>query len=569
MAEKLPAFDANLARIMRRKGVSADAVPTHERWLDFLAAINSCLIGYETNRSLLDESAKLSSTRLRQLYEELRRESSLRLAEIERHRSELEAEVNERTADLSAAQTELYKINARLHYDATHDNLTGVRNRAYFMQELERRFAFCSKVGGSDESATTGLAVFFVDLDRFKGVNDSLGHDVGDEVLVTAARRLESVLRDDDCLARVGGDEFCILVDLDGDVDHEELADVLASQFDSPFECGGLLIPIRGSVGAAIARSHHESGGMLLRDSDIAMYRAKDQQSPFVVFNQSLFDDLQESLELEHDLNQAVAERAFFINFEPIVDIHTGQVRATESLARWNHPTRGVLAPTRFIPIAQEVGLLAAIDRLIFEETCRELRGWIDKGLVLDDYGINTNFSRSQLDRSDAVAFMTATTREYDIDPQRVSLEILESHLVEDSGQASATIHQLSELGFKIFIDDFGTGYSSLSYLSKYPIDGIKIDRSFVRDAAEKSENRELIRSIVAMANALRVQVVIEGVETMGQLELVRSLGCHLVQGFVFTKPMQSARAEEFLRESSHLDVLSTLDGQMRLQVPD
>lgn len=559
MASSPNQINANLARIMRRKGVAADSPPSLERWADFLGALDACLSDYEKNRELLDASAKLSSAQLRELYDQLRNESELRLADSERYQRKLELDVQSRTADLSAAQDELREINARLEYDATHDSVTGVYNRAYWIRELERRFEECQAAQSSGDIESCRLVVFYVDFDKFKRINDSHGHETGDRILVAAVERLQRVLSPGDCLARLGGDEFTILSNLAPDHSEAALAAQIVAQFETPFDCDGLLVPLEASVGAAAAGSHHSSAGEVLRDADIAMYRAKNKRSSFVVFDKALFQAVQESIELERGLASAIAERQFFVNFEPVIDIATGTICGTESLARWEHPERGVLRPARFIPVAEERNSMATIDRIVFEETCIALQGWADLSLTTNTYRVHVNLSGSQLERTDTVGYLQSTIGKYGIDSSQIALEILETYLVEDSGQASRNVRELSDLGFAIFIDDFGTGYSSLSYLAKYPIDGIKIDRSFVRDVDSKPSNHELIRSIVAMAGALNVQVVVEGVETLEQLALVRELGCHLIQGYVFTQPLCGGCTSDFLGASPHLEIIEAL----------
>ena len=547
-------LNTSLARIMRRKGVTSDEQPTADRWEDFLLSIDSCLESYEKNRELLDASAKISSSKLRRLYEQLKIESSLRLAESERHQQELESDVQKRTADLIEAQRELEKINERLQYDATHDSLTGVFNRKYLINELNRRFEICRKSDWRDR-----IAVFYVDFDKFKRINDTLGHETGDQLLTAFAKRMQGVLNMGDCLARLGGDEFVLLATLDQDADESELAGRIVSEFEAPFQCRGMEVVIQASIGVVVANQKHEAAQEMMRDADIAMYRAKKKRCPFVLFDQQMFDDVQESLSLERELKTAISERQFVVNFQPIIDTQYNKVRSTESLARWEHPDKGIISPRKFISIAEESGSIASIDRIIFEKTCQTLRDWMDNSVVPADHKVNVNLSSGQLERTDSIPFLLKTINKFEIKSSQVVLEILESQLLEDTGQASQNIHELSELGFEIFIDDFGTGYSSLSYLAKYPIDGIKIDRVFVQDAEKKPENRELIRSIVAMAAALDVKVVIEGVETVEQLKLVSDLGCHLVQGFVFAKPMCKQRAMGFLISDDHVDVIREL----------
>lgn len=548
-------LNTTLARTMRRKGVGLDEVPSIERWTEFVLAIDATLDGYETNRELLDASAKIASSQLRDLYERLKAESSLRLAESDRHKRELEDDVRSRTADLWEARRRLEVINARLQFDATHDSLTGMYNRSFFLSEIQERFARCVEDGWSSR-----FAVFYADFNNFKRINDSLGHGTGDQLLVAVADRLQGILADGDCLARLGGDEFTIVCAVPKEGDELAFGARVAEQFEAPFDINGMEVELRASVGAVVAHPEHQTVDEIMRDADIAMYRAKGDRLPFVLFDHHLMADIQETLTMERELRVAIAERQFVVHFEPVVDINDNRVCSTESLVRWIHPTHGALHPERFMPTAQESGAIAGIDRLVFDQTCQALRNWIDHGTVTDEHKVNVNVSSAQLGRPDFIPFLVRTLSSYGLTTSHVVIEILETHLLEDVGQAADAVHKLAELGFEVFIDDFGTGYSSLSYLAKYPIHGLKIDRMFVREAEATAHNRELIRSIVAMAEALNVMVIVEGVETLEQLRLVWDLGCRHVQGFVFTESMDASSAEQFLRNGKHRGAVKAID---------
>ena len=555
MSDSTQKSKSDLARIMRRKGVGTDEVPSLERWLDFLSAVESRLGEYEKNRELLDKSVKTSSDQLKQLYEQLKTESNLRLVESKRHQEELENDVRQRTADLHRAQLDLERINERLAYEATHDNLTGVFNRTYFIRAADQRFQSCLKNFWNER-----FALYYIDFDKFKQINDTLGHEAGDQLLIAFAERMKSVLSEGDCLARLGGDEFTLMTELKEGHDGTELARKIKRMFEEPFKCRDLEVSIQASIGIAVGGRNYESAEGLMRDADIAMYQAKEKGKTFVLFDQQMREKLLETLELERDLKVAVAECQFVVNFEPVVDLKNQTVYSTESLARWKHPHKGTVSPSKFIPIAKECGLVVDIDRIIFEKTCEAFRRWQDETVVSASHKFSVNLASGQLERFDLIPFLLRTILDNGIESSRVILEIQESHLLDDSGQASQNIHDLSQLGFEILVDDFGTGYSSLSYLSKYPIDGIKVDRVFVRDAQSKPENRVLIRSIVAIAGALDMKVIIEGVETIEQLKLVNERGCNFVQGFVFTTPMREKQAMKFLKDDGHINVLEELE---------
>jgi|GEM_PF-2361695 len=488
------ALNRTLKRLLRRQGVSFEQTPSLENWNNFLRAADQTISEFAHNRTQLEQSVRSTPQKLNQAYEDLKVETSLRLEQAESHKRELEGQVQERTADLEEARQHLERVNKRLEYDATHDHLTGAHNRSYFIRELNRRVALQGTTGASE------FSLFFIDFDRFKYINDSFGHLVGDKVLIQVANRLAKLADHATCVARLGGDEFVLLTARHDEDVAIQLAQRISDTFTSPVRVGDNEIIIFASIGIVLSDGTYQSADNVVRDADIAMYRAKD--------------------------------------------------------LRWIHPTKGVISPGKFIPLAEELQMVMAIDRIVFEKTCQQYRDWRANEVASAQQKFNVNLSSAQLAKSDIVSFLLSTADAYDVNPHEVVLEITESYLLEDSALVMKNLNEMNELGFDIYVDDFGTGYSSLSYLAKYPIHGIKIDRSFVRDLADHPENRELIRSIIAMADALNLKVITEGVETMEQLRVITELGCHYIQGFLFTRPMNSQQATDFLLEQPYLDLL-------------
>ena len=539
-----------LKRLMRRQGVAIDEVPNLESWNNFVLAVEQTLEEFSANRELLEQSVQATSLKLQQAYEDLKTESDLRLAQADLHQRELENLVQERTLELQNAQLRLEKINKRLEYDATHDDLTGLANRNQLMRQLNRSVAKLS------DQADRGFCFFFIDCDRFKQVNDRFGHLIGDKVLIQVANRLSALVGDTSCLARLGGDEFVLLMSWLEESQAVRFAQRINDVFAQPLRIRDTEIHIAASVGIVIADGYYKSADEVVRDADIAMYRAKTKGNCYQLFDEEMRTKHLEQVELERELEIAVREKQFCVNFEPIVDTKGSNIFSFESLVRWIHPDKGIISPGKFIPLAEELGLVIEIDRIVFEKTCRQFQQWQTKNISDQDRKCNVNLSSGQLERADTVPFLLSAIDASEMSPEDVVLEITESYLLADSGLVIKNLNEMNQLGFNIFVDDFGTGYSSLSYLAKYPIHGIKIDRSFVRDVETSKESKELIRSIIAMADALNLKVVTEGVETREQLQIITELGCHYIQGFLFTRPMNSIQAEAFLTDKPYRELI-------------
>jgi diguanylate cyclase (GGDEF)-like protein/PAS domain S-box-containing protein len=440
--------------------------------------------------------------------------------------------------------TERKNTEEQLLHDAFHDALTNLPNRALFTDLLTR------SLGRARRRADYRFAVLFIDLDRFKVVNDSLGHTIGDELLKALTRRIERCVRPGDTVARLGGDEFTILVDDIGDSsDATRVADRIQHELAQPFNLSGHEVFTSASMGIAVSASGYKEADDLLRDADIAMYRAKALgKARYEVFDTAMHARAKALLELETDLRRAVERGEFRLHYQPLVTLETGRITGFEAVVRWEHPVHGLIGPAAFIPIAEETGLIIPIGKWVLREACRQMRTWQDRYPALSDLTISVNLSGKQFAQPGLVEEIDQALKETGLDPQRLRIEITESVVMENAASAMAMIDQLRALKVKIDVDDFGTGYSSLSYLQRFSLDHLKIDRSFVSNiGSDAGENAEIVRTIVTLAHHLGMDAVAEGVETAEQLALLKDVGCQLVQGYLFAKPLDEEGADRLL----------------------
>ncbi|MEG3843546.1 EAL domain-containing protein, partial [Microcoleus sp. herbarium14] len=429
-------------------------------------------------------------------------------------------------------------------YDAFHDSLTGLPNRDLFVECLERAIV------NTQGRPSYLFAVLFLDLDRFKVINDSLGHLVGDELLMSVVLRLRAIIGSRDTVARVGGDDFAILV-RNIDVAHAvDLADRIHQALIVPFELKGQEVFVTASIGIALggepAATGREQPEHLLRDAHTAMYRAKALgMGRYQVFNASMHHAALERLQLETDLRMAVKRREFLLHYQPFVCLASGRIIGFEALVRWQHPLRGLISPVKFIPVAEETGAIVPLGEWVLEEACRQLRLWegmfdFDRPLIM-----SVNLSGKQFAQPDLVDRIQAILGTTGLSAESLKLEITESVVMDDVESAIAVLKQMKALNVKLGIDDFGTGYSSLSYLSRFPTDTLKVDKSFVglMEVGSEGENVAIVRTIVTLAHALGMDVIAEGVETAAQLAKLRAIGCEYGQGYFFAKPLPSDEA--------------------------
>ncbi|MGH3090089.1 MAG: putative bifunctional diguanylate cyclase/phosphodiesterase, partial [Rubrobacteraceae bacterium] len=430
----------------------------------------------------------------------------------------------------------------RLGYEATHDALTDLPNRAL----ITDRLALAMERARSD--AGRPFALLFLDLDRFKHVNDSLGHTLGDELLKAVARRLSSCIRTGDTIGRMGGDEFVMLLEGASPEDAERLAERIQEVLSSPFRLHGHELYATTSIGVVVSPEGYEEPEELLRDADTAMYRAKDKgKARHVVFDARMRQKAISLLRLETDLRRAVEQEEFVVYYQPIVWLASGGVSGFEALVRWAHPERGLLSPDAFMKLAEETGIIHDIDRFVLSEACRQTAFWREN--FRDPYPptVNVNLSPLGLARPGLPGEISNVLAKTGLPGHALVIELTESAVMEDAETATKTLGNLRELGVRVHIDDFGTGYSSLSLLHRLPVDALKVDRSFVSGICEEGENAEISRTILTMAHELGMDVVAEGVETTEQLDTLREMGCDYVQGYRFSRPVYARRAQAIL----------------------
>jgi diguanylate cyclase (GGDEF)-like protein len=467
------------------------------------------------------------------------------------------AQVEERTVELTAMNEKLLQeIGARtaaeeqLRHDAFHDALTGLPNRALFMDRL----AHAMKIAKRRKDYI--YAVLFLDLDRFKVVNDSLGHIIGDQLLISFGRRLAASLRPHDTIARLGGDEFAILLeDINGLSNAAYIAERIGAEMAAPFSVGGHEVFVTGSIGIAIGAVEYEQPEQILRDADTAMYKAKSSgRGKVAVFEQGMHTHAVERLRLETDLRRAIERDEFVVFYQPIMSLKTNAVSGYEALVRWQHPERGLLNPGDFVQMAEETGMIVFIDRIVLREACRQMQEWLMQFPGIGLAFMSVNMSNKQLAQPDLVEHVARTLRETGLDPAALKLEITENVIIENPEETAAMLSRLKGLGVRLYIDDFGTGYSSLSYLHRLPIDGLKIDRSFIKRMGDHGENQQIVKTILLLARDMNIEVIAEGLETARQLEQVRALQCDYVQGYLFSKPVGSSQARAFLESGMNLE---------------
>ena len=439
--------------------------------------------------------------------------------------------------------TERKRLEEELEHRAFHDPTTGLPNRALFMDRLGHAL---SRMRGRRNNK---IAVLFMDLDNFKYVNDTLGHQAGDELLAAVAGRLRRCLRPADTAARLGGDEFAALLeDVKGASGATRVAERIVEELGTPFVLGGQEVYVTPSIGICAAQSGREAPEDLVRNADVAMYRAKEEgKARHRVFDPSMEEGVRERLRLENDLRRAIERDEFEVYYQPVVALDTGRIVGMEALVRWEHPERGLLSPSGFVPLAEEIGLIVPIGRKVLEEACRQTKAWQElypSTPPAPPLIVGVNLSARQIRHPGLIGDVEGALRESGLDPGRLILEVTESAMVGDGERHTDALRRLRDLGVRLALDDFGTGYSSLSYLRRLPVGMVKIDRSFVQGIGEDGADDVLLEGVVGIAHALGLRVCAEGVETPEQLERVRDLGCDLVQGYYFSEPLPAKAAD-------------------------
>ncbi|MCA1593901.1 MAG: EAL domain-containing protein [Acidobacteria bacterium] len=442
--------------------------------------------------------------------------------------------------------TDRRRSEETLLHGAFHDALTELPNRALFIDHVKLAISRAKRHEGHL------FAVLFLDLDRFKVINDSLGHLIGDQLLVSIARRLEACLRDGDTVARVGGDEFTILLeDIQDEDEAISVAERIQTEVTESFNLDGHEVFTTLSIGIAPSSTGYDDPEDILRDADTAMYRAKTLgKARHEVFDKAMHAFAVNLLQLETDLRKALDRREFFVLYQPIVSLDNFRLCGFEALVRWQHPERGLISPMDFIPVAEDTGQIIAIGEWTLSEACRQMQRWHRQFPSDSPLFMSVNLSSKQFNQPNLIEQVSVILQKTRLDPRCLKLEITESAVMENIDKTTEMLRQLRELGVQLSIDDFGTGYSSLSYLHRFPIDTLKIDRSFVTRMVDNSENIEIVRTIVMLAQVLGMDVVAEGVETKEQLALLRKLGCENGQGYYFSRPTSVTEAEKIISET-------------------
>jgi diguanylate cyclase (GGDEF)-like protein/PAS domain S-box-containing protein len=441
--------------------------------------------------------------------------------------------------DVTARKT----AELRLVHDAFHDTLTSLPNRALFTDLLAR------SIGRARRRAEYAFGLLFLDIDRFKLVNDSLGHLIGDELLTAVARRLERCIRPGDTVARLGGDEFTVLLDdIEDPSDATRIADRIQHEINLPFTLSGQEVFTSASIGIALSNGRYERPDDMLRDADIAMYRAKALgKARYEMFDADMRARAISQLQLETDLRRALDREEFRVMYQPVFSLTTDRLVGFEALVRWQHPQRGIVLPEEFVTAAEETGLIVFIGRMVLGEACRRLHEWRTLFPAEAALTVSVNLSGRQFRQLDLVDHIAECLGATDLAPANLRLEITESSIIENAASAGEMLGRLRGLGVKVDLDDFGTGYSSLSYLHKFEMDGLKIDREFVDKIDAPGENSEIVRTIVNLARGMGLEVIAEGVERPEQLTILRGLGCGQVQGYLLGRPLTADAVKELL----------------------
>jgi diguanylate cyclase (GGDEF)-like protein len=441
------------------------------------------------------------------------------------------------------ADEELDHRQEELAFLATHDALTGLPNRTLILDRVEQMLV-------RSRRSQTPVAALFVDLDNFKSINDTLGHNTGDELLTAVTSRLDGVVRESDALGRLGGDEFVVIAEeLSLAAGPELIAERLLEALKQPFKLSGGETRLTVTASIGIAMGDRASAEELLRDADIAMYRAKwDGKNRYVVFESGMQDAVQSRMELEMDLRDAIENEEFFLVYQPTFNLRDMSPTGVEALIRWRHPSRGIVQPDDFIPLLEETGLITQAGKWVLQEACRQGAVWREAGHSI---GMAVNVSGRQLDTNEFVTDVEEALEESGLDPSALTLEITETTLMRNAEETARRLTTIKQLGVRIAIDDFGTGYSSLAHLQQFPVDALKIDRSFISRLTDNPEGDTLIHTLVQLGKALSIETLAEGIEQQRELSLLQDEQCDSGQGFLFARPLDVAAAETFLQDHS------------------
>ncbi len=436
-------------------------------------------------------------------------------------------------------------FEAQLLHQAFHDSLTGVPNRILLLERLERALE------RSKRRKDYSFAVLMIDLDRFKTINDTMGHLAGDSLLIKISEQIKKCIRTTDTIARMGGDEFAVLIEeFNSTKEVFRIAKRIHSIAEAVFIIERNEINISASIGIVLDTTSYERADYILRDADIAMYRAKESgKARFKVFNKKMHIAAVESLRFENDLRNAIHNKELIVHYQPIISVKNQKLAGFEALVRWNHPILGMVGPDKFIPLAEETGLIIPLGQIVISEACKQLKEWHDSYPDATKLTMNVNISIKQFMEADLADFIIHALEKNKLAPDFLKLEITESLLVRKAKSMAEKLNLMKEIGVKVVLDDFGTGYSSLSYIQHFPIDNIKIDRSFINDMDLTEGTMEIVKTIIALCKNLGLGVVAEGVERETQLNILKQLKCDRVQGFYFSKPVNKDSALQLINK--------------------
>jgi len=426
----------------------------------------------------------------------------------------------------------------KIRHIAYHDALTGLPNRMLFMDRIDQAISRAQRENGH-------FALLFIDIDHFKIINDSMGHEAGDQLLNTVSQRLSEILRKTDTVARLGGDEFTIIIEELEEVESvASVAKNILASLDEPVEINKKEVHISGSIGIALYPQDGETFGTLLKNSDTAMNRAKEMgRQSFQFYAEEMSKKAMQRLDMENQFRNALKNEEFIVNYQPKINLASGQCQGLEALVRWQHPDKGLLTPSEFMPLAEETGLILQLDEWVIYNACRQFNKWLAAGYRIDKLSVNV--SASHFKEEGLLDFCKKIITDTKILPEHLEIELTEFALVENYSPAKDMLNEIHEMGIQIALDDFGTGYASMSYLKEFPFDTVKIDRSFVQDLPDGQESASIVKAMIQLAIALKLNVVAEGVETEQQKYFLANNGCTYAQGYLWSKPV---RAEEFER---------------------